>query len=56
MKVRRIPPAARFRSALPWIVLAGALAAAPGPVWSLALLGFDPSLDDLLSLRCFGTR
>jgi hypothetical protein len=24
------------------------------PVWSYLLFGFNPTLDDILSLRCFG--
>jgi hypothetical protein len=31
-----------------------AAAAATFPIWGLWLLGFNPTLDDLLRLRCFG--
>ncbi len=43
---------ARLRAALPWIGLGLGLVLATAPVWRLALLGFDPTLDDLLRLRC----
>lgn len=56
MSIQRVSAAARLRTALPWIVLAGALVAATEPAWSLALLGSNPSLDDLLSVRCFASQ
>ncbi|MET7247291.1 hypothetical protein ABZT49_28470 [Methylobacterium sp. EM32] len=40
------------RAALPWILLALALTAATVPVWGRWVAGFDPTLDELLSLRC----
>ena len=43
---------ARLRAALPWAGLALGLLLATEPVWRLALFGFDPTLDDLLRLRC----
>ncbi len=45
---------ARLRAALPWAGLVVGLLLATEPVWRLALLGLDPTLDDLLRLRCFG--
>ncbi len=41
-----------MRAALPWIVLALALVAATAPVWGRWISGDDPTLDELLSLRC----
>ena len=35
-------------------LFAAAAVAATFPIWSLWLLGFNPMLDDLLRLRCFG--
>jgi hypothetical protein len=46
----------RLRALLPWIVLGLALILATEPVWRLALLGFNPTLDDLLEIRCFGSQ
>lgn len=43
----------RIRAALPWIGLAVGLLAATAPVWRLPLLGFNPTLDELLQMRCF---
>ncbi|MGE7416980.1 hypothetical protein [Methylobacterium tarhaniae] len=40
------------RAALPWVLLALALAAATAPAWGRFATGFDPTLDELLSLRC----
>jgi len=42
------------RSLLPWVVLAVALVFATEPAWRFWLLGFNPTLDDLLTMRCFG--
>ena len=42
----------RLRAAAPWIGLAVGLGAATAPVWRLAVLGFDPNLDDLLRILC----
>lgn len=41
-----------MRAALPWILLTLALAAATAPAWGRLVGGFDPTLDELLSLRC----
>ena len=41
-----------MRAALPWILLTLALAAATAPAWGRLVTGFDPTLDQLLSLRC----
>lgn len=46
--------AERLRAALPWIGLGVGLLAATAPVWRLPLLGFNPTLDELLQMRCFG--
>ena len=37
---------------LPWLLFALALALATEPVWRLAVLGLNPTLDQLLQLRC----
>lgn len=52
MSTRAVQASPKLRTALPWIALAVALVAATGPVWSLALLGFHPTLDDLLRITC----
>jgi hypothetical protein len=41
-----------IRAALPWIVLTLALAAATAPAWGRLVTGFDPTVDELLRLRC----
>lgn len=41
-------------SAMPWIVLGLAPLLATEPAWRIPLLGFDPTLDDLLDVRCLG--
>jgi len=46
--------AGRFRAALPWIGLGVGLLVATAPVWRLPLLGFNPTFDELLQMRCFG--
>jgi hypothetical protein len=47
----RVTP--RLQAALPWIVLGLALGLATEPVWSIPLLGFNPTLDELLVIsRC----
>jgi hypothetical protein len=46
--IRNVPPVAAYS------LFAAGLAAATFPVWRLWLFGFDPTLDDLLRLRCFG--
>jgi hypothetical protein len=46
--IRLIPPAAVYS------LFAMALVLATSPIWRLWLFGFDPSLDELLRLRCFG--
>lgn len=46
--------ARRLGAALPWIGLGIGLLAATAPVWRLPLLGFHPTLDELLQMRCFG--
>jgi hypothetical protein len=45
-------PALSLRKALPWIVFGLGLALATAPVWRLLLLGFNPTLDDLLQIVC----
>ena len=45
---------ARLRAALPWAALAAGLAIATYPAWRLLVFGYAPTLDDLLTLRCFG--
>ena len=37
-----------------YVLFAAALVAATSPVWRWWLYGLDPSLDELLQLRCFG--
>jgi hypothetical protein len=41
-----------MRAALPWVLLMLALTAATAPAWGRLVTGFDPTLDELLSLRC----
>ena len=48
----RLPPRPKLRKALPRIVFALAMAVATEPVWSIPLLGFSPTLDQLLLIRC----
>ena len=45
--------APRLRAVLPWLTFGIALVMATEPVWSIPLLGFNPTLDQLLSIRCF---
>jgi hypothetical protein len=40
----------------PWLVLGVALTLATMPVWRLLIVGFNPTLDDLLSIVCSGSR
>ncbi len=43
----------RLQAALPWIMLGLGLGLATEPVWSMLLLGFNPTLDELLLIgRC----
>jgi hypothetical protein len=37
-----------------YVVFAVGVVAATFPVWRLWLFGFNPTLDELLRLRCFG--
>jgi hypothetical protein len=46
----------RCAGAWPWLVLVLALVLALTPVWRLAAVGFEPTLEQLLELRCFGDR
>jgi hypothetical protein len=46
--IRAVPPAAMYS------LFAVGLALATFPVWRLWLFGFNPTLDELLRLRCFG--
>jgi hypothetical protein len=46
--IRRLPVAAMYG------VFGGLLVLATMPVWRLWLFGFNPTLDELLSLRCLG--
>ena len=46
--IRAIPPAAVYA------LFAAALVAATFPIWRLWFFGFNPTLDELLQLRCFG--
>ena len=46
--IRTIPPAAVYG------LFSAAAVAATFPIWGLWLFGFNPTLDDLLRLRCFG--
>src|SRR5947209_15696654 len=39
--------------ALPWIFLITALTFATEPIWRIPLLGFNPTLDELLQIRWF---
>jgi hypothetical protein len=42
------------RRAAPWAVLTLALILATFPAWRLVAFGYEPTLEDLLTLRCFG--
>jgi hypothetical protein len=46
--IRIIPPAAMYS------LFAAGPVLATSPIWRLWLFAFDPSLDELLRLRCFG--
>jgi hypothetical protein len=46
--IRTIPPAAVYG------LFAAVAVAATFPIWRLWLFGFNPALDDLLGLHCFG--
>jgi hypothetical protein len=47
----RVTP--RLQAALPWIVLGLTLGLATEPVWSIPMLGFNPTQDELLLIgRC----
>jgi hypothetical protein len=46
--IRAVPPA------LMYLLFALGLVLATAPLWRLALFGFNPTLDELLRLRCFG--
>jgi hypothetical protein len=35
-----------------WLTFAGLVVIATAPVWRFAVFGFNPALDDLLSLVC----
>ena len=43
-----------LRSVVPWVLFGFALVLATEPAWQILLMGFSPTLDDLLSVRCFG--
>jgi hypothetical protein len=47
--IRAIPSAAMYA-----LFACGAVLAPFFPVWKLWLFGFNPTLDELLQLRCFG--
>lgn len=51
----RVATHARVRENLPWLFLVLALVLATAPVWRIAL-GAEPSIDDLLSIRCTSDR
>ena len=40
----------------PWFVLGLGLTLATMPAWRLLVVGFSPSLDNLLSIVCSGSR
>ena len=44
----------RLSVVVPWLVLAAALVLATLPAWRRLLFGSPLSLEDLLTLRCFG--
>ncbi len=46
------PIGPRVRRLLPRIVFGLAMIVATEPVWCIPLLGFNPTLDQLLSIRC----
>ena len=52
MSKRKTTSESSLRKALPWAALGLGLALATMPVWRLLLLRSDPTLDDLLQLRC----
>lgn len=56
MNPRKFVAPARLRTALPWLGFGLALLLATEPVWKLPLLGYNPTLDDLLTIRCFGSH
>lgn len=41
-------------AALIWCIFGLLAVLATKPVWSRLLFGYEPTIDDLLSLRCFG--
>jgi hypothetical protein len=43
-----------YGAALIWCGFTILVAAATKPVWSQLVFGYEPTLDDFLSLRCFG--
>ena len=46
----------RYVGGWPWLVLVLALMLAVAPIWRLAAVGFEPTLDQLLQLGCFRDR
>jgi hypothetical protein len=42
-----------LREVLTWMLFGLALMLVTEPVWRLLLVGFNPTLDDLLQIRCF---
>ena len=53
-EARERPGVVGLRSAVPWIVLGLALVIATEPAWKIPVMGFSPSLDELLKVRCYG--
>ncbi|MBY3348456.1 hypothetical protein [Rhizobium laguerreae] len=43
-----------LRTAVIWAAFGLGIVFATRPVWSYLVFGLDPTLDDILSLRCFG--